>query len=86
MGVLFGAVEYTEIVAKWIFEECVKDIKAEVTFDMILSSVKEKNKYDIPAIFIVLDGGLCLGTASLFNNDLKNKPDLEPWLASLFSK
>ncbi len=75
--------QYTEIVAKWIFEEFVKSIRPEVTFDMVLDRVKEKNKYDIPVTLIVLEGDLCLGTVSLSNNDLKNRPDLEPWLASL---
>ncbi|MEJ8555047.1 GNAT family N-acetyltransferase [Tepidibacter sp. Z1-5] len=75
--------QYTEIVARWIFEEFVKSIRPEVTFDMVLNRVKERNKYDIPVTLIVLEGDLCLGTVSLFNNDLKNRPNLEPWLASL---
>ncbi|MEJ8554257.1 GNAT family N-acetyltransferase [Tepidibacter sp. Z1-5] len=75
--------QYTEIVAKWIFEEFVKDIKPEITFDMVLSKLKKRKKNDMPVTLVALEDDLCLGTVSLFDNDLKNRPDLKPWLASL---
>jgi GNAT superfamily N-acetyltransferase len=38
----------------------------------------------LPATLLALDGEMLLGSVSLIFGDLPSRPDLDPWLASLF--
>ena len=38
----------------------------------------------IPEIFVALDGDAPVGMASLIEHDLDARPDLSPWLASVY--
>lgn len=38
----------------------------------------------IPVAFVALDGDALLGTASLVHDDLETRPELGPWLASVY--
>ena len=40
----------------------------------------------IPSTFIALEGDQLLGSAASIDSDLPNKPNLTPWLASVFVK
>lgn len=39
---------------------------------------------DMPRVFVLLEAGEPVGTASLLAQDLPERPDLTPWLASVF--
>ena len=52
-----------------------------------LQSVQAKmGKDKVPFILIATQGGMLVGTASAFANDLDNRPDLTPWLAAVVTK
>ena len=38
----------------------------------------------IPETLIALDGDQVVGTASIVENDLSSRPDLSPWMASVY--
>lgn len=40
----------------------------------------------IPSIFIAISGSQLVGSAALVQNDMDTKPDLSPWLASVYVK
>jgi GNAT superfamily N-acetyltransferase len=39
---------------------------------------------DLPMTWLALDGGVLLGSASLVQSDMEIRPELGPWLASVF--
>ena len=47
------------------------------------SNTKEKA---FPITLIALEDEVCLGTVSIFENDLKERGMYKPWLASLYTK
>lgn len=40
----------------------------------------------IPSIFIAVDGPSLVGSAALVNHDMRERPDLSPWLAAVYVK
>ena len=38
----------------------------------------------IPVTFVAVDGAMLLGSASLVDDDLETRPELTPWLASVY--
>lgn len=45
---------------------------------------KHLGKWTIPTTFIAVEGPRVLGSASLVEHDLALRPDLSPWLASVY--
>lgn len=43
-------------------------------------------KDTIPCTLVAVENDICLGTVSLFENDLKERSDLTPWLGALYIK
>src|SRR5699024_1049868 len=37
-----------------------------------------------PITLIALEGGKCVGTVSIYKNDLAERPNYQPWLAALY--
>lgn len=77
--------EYVEIVAKWIYSEFV------VESEMSLKKLEEINEYfkntkltTFPITLIAVVNNECVGTVSIYENDLKTQTELSPWLASLY--
>lgn len=76
--------EFVPTVARWIYDEFVDSTLW--TFDQITAKFTECHLDKLPMTWIALDQGQCVGTVSLFQNDLKPRPDLTPWLAALYVK
>lgn len=38
----------------------------------------------VPSVFVAMHDGVPVGTASLVADDMRDRPDLSPWLASVF--
>lgn len=48
--------------------------------------VEASGRSRIPSIFIAVDGSDLVGSAALVKNDMKNRPELSPWLAAVYVK
>lgn len=70
--------EYIRLVTDWLYEAFVKDHSPDFSYEDLLESIKSRE------IYILLDRDQCVGTVSLFDNDLKRLPELTPWLAALY--
>lgn len=82
---LYNHPEYIEIVANWIYNEFV--IESEKSFEklkQIIEYFKNTNSTYFPITLIAVINAECVGTISIFENDLKNQNELTPWLASLY--
>ena len=42
------------------------------------------NTDKIPLVLIAFDGDKCIGTVAIVEDDLKKRPDLTPWIASVY--
>ena len=51
-----------------------------------ISVVRNAQKNQIPFVLIAMIGDELAGSASVFENDLKNRPELGPWLAAVVTK
>ena len=71
------------IIAGWIWNEWSRHARYsfEDTLQYIEASFARK---DIPQTFVLLVDGEPVGTSSLVAADLKERPDLTPWMASVF--
>ncbi len=75
--------ELGHTVARWIFDEwdhvTVRNLEAE---ELLVQSRLHNDR--VPLALVALEGEACVGTVSLYETDLGSRPDLSPWLASLY--
>lgn len=72
-----------EPVARWIWEEWGR--KKGRPFERILARVSSRTAVTgLEQCVVLLDGATPGGTASLVAEDADSRPDLSPWLASVF--
>ncbi len=76
--------QFVEIVSEWIFKEFFENIRHGISYEKILADFSSRGKDEIPLTFVAIENDVCLGTVSLFSNDLKERIDLTPWLGSLY--
>ena len=76
--------EQLEVVATMIHTEFVQKKKGSVPYEQIKAFLDKKPSVPYPVTFVALDDATCIGTVSLFENDLNERPAYTPWLASLF--
>jgi predicted N-acetyltransferase YhbS len=76
-------ISYAEIVAEWLYNEFFKGIRHGISYEKVLSSVKDCHKTELPVRLIAIEGNKCVGTVSIVQNDLKFR-DYTPWLAALY--
>jgi GNAT superfamily N-acetyltransferase len=70
-------------VARWLWEAFWDD--DGYSFDETLRAVHQSiTAHFLPRTFILLLNGVPVGTASLAEHDLDERPDLGPWLAGVF--
>ena len=75
--------EHIHTVAEWIYNQWTD--KNKKTLDEVIGSFKKrcvKNK--IPLTLVALAEDECVGTVTLYKNDLETRKELEPWLGSLY--
>ncbi|SKC54551.1 GNAT family N-acetyltransferase [Maledivibacter halophilus] len=77
--------EYVETVANWIHNEFViESEKSLKKLDLITEYFKKTNVKSFPITLVAVIDSECVGTISIFENDLKTQDNLTPWLASLY--
>jgi GNAT superfamily N-acetyltransferase len=70
-------------VARWLWAEWA--CRKGRTFDMVVDRLAARAASEGPEhTFVVLDGETPVATASFVAADLASRPDLTPWLASVF--
>lgn len=75
--------KYIPLVAGWIYKEFVKDIRTSITEKQIQNILKLTTKNKLPITLIATQDNKCVGTISIFKNDLKTL-NYTPWLGSLY--
>lgn len=75
--------EYVETVSNWIYSEfVVESEKSFIKLQQIIEYFKNTNSMTFPITLIAVADNECVGSVSIFENDLKTQNDLTPWLAS----
>lgn len=72
-------------VAGWLYTEFVRNIRNDIDLDYIIRALHNRRKDSIPITLIAVEDNICLGTITLFQNDLKTM-QLTPWLGALYVK
>ena len=75
---------YIKTIAKWLYNEW-GHLRPNSSLDSAVEKIKKRVKgKDIPSIFVAELEGNPIGTISLVEHDLEIRPELTPWLASLY--
>lgn len=85
IDILYNYPEHKETVAKYIMNAFVdeKDRNQE-KMEILKAFFGSKHESLFPKTFIAIEDNKCMGTISIFENDLKGQDNLKPWLASLY--
>jgi N-acetylglutamate synthase-like GNAT family acetyltransferase len=81
---LYNHPEYIKIVSSWIHSEFVVKAKGSLNLEKVAEYFSNTNIESFPITLIAIIDNECIGTVSIFQNDLKTRKDLIPWLASLY--
>ncbi|WP_233005500.1 GNAT family N-acetyltransferase [Exiguobacterium aurantiacum] len=73
-------------VSEIIYEEFVINTGSTMRYDDVLNHFSNTGTHAFPITLIALENEHCLGTVSIFENDLKSREMYGPWLASLYTK
>jgi predicted N-acetyltransferase YhbS len=73
-------------VSNMIYKEFVVNKGSKKTFDEVFRYFSNTHSKRFPITLIAIEGNECIGTVSIFENDLKNREMYKPWLASLYTK
>ena|SRR5690625_2190374 len=73
-------------VSEMIFEEFVLKTGSDMKFESVVKHFSNTKNNTFPITLIALENEECLGTVSIFENDLKTRDMYRPWLASLYTK
>lgn len=76
--------EYIPTVANWIYNEFIAGHIPDCSESDIIEALNNRKISDIPMTFICLEKSGCVGTVSLFSNDLSRLSQFTPWLAALY--
>jgi GNAT superfamily N-acetyltransferase len=75
--------DYAPILAFWAYQEWYQ--QRSIPFDLVIKSYKGRARSEkIPITWIAVEDGIPVGMASLKENDIWSRKNLNPWLASLF--
>ncbi|MFS0688774.1 GNAT family N-acetyltransferase [Sporosarcina sp. 179-K 8C2 HS] len=72
--------------SEMIFKEFVIKTGSDMKFEDVVKHFSNTKDNEFPITLIALENGECLGTVSIFENDLKTRGMYKPWLASLYTK
>lgn len=76
--------EHVPLVAQWLHAQFGHLSTARTLEERADRLRRSLNRRAIPTTFVALDGDIPLGTASLVASDLPPRPDLTPWIASVY--
>jgi GNAT superfamily N-acetyltransferase len=75
---------YIKTIAGWLYDEW-GHLRLNSSLDSAVEKIKKRVKgKDIPSIFVAEADRKPIGTVSLIGHDLEIRPELSPWLASLY--
>ncbi|MBU3143814.1 GNAT family N-acetyltransferase [Clostridium sp. CF012] len=77
--------EFINEVAGWLYKEFVQNIRNDIDLDYVIRALHNRRKDSTPITLIAVEDNICLGTITLFQNDLKTM-QLTPWLGALYVK
>jgi N-acetylglutamate synthase-like GNAT family acetyltransferase len=82
---LYPTTENIGVVATWLWENW--GTKEPNNYSFWYSWVESSNfENAIPQTFVCIEGGLIVGTVSLWRCDLQSRQDIFPWLGGLYVK
>jgi len=84
IGYLCNYPQYINTVSRWIYEEFVIKSGSRMTLEKVNQYFRNTSANDFPITLVAISDNKCVGTVSLFENDLDTQDSLRPWLASLF--
>lgn len=73
-------------VSEMIYSEFVVKTVSLMTFEDVVKHFSNTKHNTFPITLVALENGVCLGTVSIYENDLKIRGKYKPWLASLYTK
>ena len=73
-------------VSEMIYEEFVVKTGSKMKFEDIVNYFSNTKDNSFPITLVAIENEDCLGTVSIFENDLKIRTMYKPWLASLYTK
>ncbi|AOV07743.1 GNAT family N-acetyltransferase [Sporosarcina ureilytica] len=73
-------------VSEMIYKEFVMKTGSNMDFEDVFKYFANTKDNEFPITLIALENGMCLGTVSIFENDLKVRQKYKPWLGSLYTK
>ena len=71
-------------ISSWIYSEFIIGHIPDIEIKDIEQAIKNRKFNEIPMTLICLEGQNCIGTISIFSNDLSKLPQLTPWIAALY--
>ncbi|MCL2228794.1 MAG: GNAT family N-acetyltransferase [Firmicutes bacterium] len=77
--------KFVEQVAKWLYDEWDTNDGRNYA-DALYRTKHSMCKDRVPQTYIAVLGGELVGTVHIWNNDLKCRQDLTPWIAALYVK
>ncbi|WP_028402379.1 GNAT family N-acetyltransferase [Ectobacillus panaciterrae] len=86
IDLLKNQADFIHDVSNMIYEEFVINTGSKMTFDDVFTYFSNKHSQQFPITLIAIEENECIGTVSIFENDLKEREIYKPWLASLYTK
>lgn len=76
--------EYIDKVSNWIYSKFVMKTNNTTSLNKVIEYFKNTQLKSFPITLVAIINDECVGTISIFENDLKTQNILSPWLASLY--
>lgn len=76
-------IESIPLVSQWAYKQFINGNILDLSLEEFTRIVRKRHKDSLPMNFIAKAGSEPIGTVSLFERDLNERPELTPWLGSL---
>jgi GNAT superfamily N-acetyltransferase len=76
--------QYAKTVANYIYDTLYVSLNLKTTREELLEVYLTMKKDSMPMTLIALNNNVCIGAVSLIASDLHTRPELSPWLSSLY--
>ncbi|MGQ0556386.1 MAG: hypothetical protein ACT4PN_10660 [Nitrospiraceae bacterium] len=71
-------------IAHWLFDEWGRFLPGTSIEESIARLHERLHRDQLPLTLVAMEAGAAIGTVSLILCDMETRPDLSPWLASLY--